>query len=699
LKERLSSTENLLRAIRGGANEKPSDTGTSPDAESLLPGLGETPTAPIAPANPATRAGGLKNILRTPVSELFKLNLGKPLQFSAGGKSKVCGISLSARHLTVSLLRRSDASVQASGRYNFGPDQRPGEAGSAAFLSDCLERVVGPSNGAEYWAVLRSSDVDLNVLSVPKLSGDKLDAAVFWSLQKDKKFTESEYVLDYLVMGPTNDAPEPRLDVLTCLARKADVDALAELFRAAGTVLTGITVVPAALLNLYRRPNLPGSFHLAANVHVETDYSAIGLYTAGRLVFSRFIRSGAGGMTDDLVEHFRLLSRPTITDIHDIDLELPLPGTEPLPEGLAGLLGEGQGDALPDAPAPAQPITPVAAVAVLQHALLGGPEPQGLAEEHHLSSSQVMQIIAPAIERMGRQVERTLEYFASTTQMRCDGLHFSGEIFGSPEVVQALGGQLGYPAAAFDATAILGTPEGKVPATRRMSLAPSIAAALCQPDRGINLLSNYKRRTAQEMKQRVNRFILLGVAAVMLVIAAIGLWFELDARAKRTELAQANTELLALGPTIEDEQLASALQSFKTRKGALTRASSRMAGPAMLAELARRTPPQVKIMTLSVDTQAKPAASAPGPGAPAPAPTPAPAPAAGAPASGAANALVVLEGIVTGEQNSFESLLSRYMLDLQSSPLCVSLTVNHSSVRELPGEGQVLFFVLHLGVR
>ncbi len=694
LKERLSSTDNLLRAIRGGGKDeqRPSTS---------------TPPSPVAGSAPQ----GAQSLLRTPVSVLLKKAWGRPLSLAPRAKALACGVSLSLGHVTISLVRRSDASVQATGRYAYGPEQHPGQPGAADFLRSCLERTLGPGQSAEYWAVLRSSDVDLNVLSVPKLSGDKLDAAVFWSLQKEKKFAEAEYALDYLVLGPAKDTAESRLDVLTCLARKADVDALASLFREAGVALTGITVVPAALLNLYRRPEVLGSHGVVANLHVESDYSAIGLYSPGRLLFSRFIRSGAGSMTDDLVEHFRSLSRPVPAEIHDIDLELPLPGAEPEQGGYASdaalpgaSLDSFPGSSLGAASVP-QPLDPPAAQALLQHALLGGPEPEGLAPDQRLSPSEVMRIISPAIERMARQVERTLEYFSSTQSQPCEALHFSGEIFGSSDVLNALALQLGYPPAAFDAPAILRTPEGKVPPGRRMTLAPSIAAALSSPDRGINLVRNYKRRTAHDLKQRVNRLILLGVAVAMLFLGAAGFWFEQGAKAKRAELVQAQALLAALGPTIGDDQLAAALQNFTSRKEALRRASGRLAGPAALAELARRTPERVKLMSLSVDTLA---ATVPSPNASAaPAPSAAnatakPGKSGGAPPPAAAQqaaGLVVLEGVVLGNKADFDAILAQFMMELQSSPLFASPELRHSSLRELPDEGPVLFFVIHAGVR
>lgn len=672
LKERLTSTDNLLRSIRGGEAFRPGSDG----------------------ARKPRAVQGARNTFWS-----MPLRLGR----SGGGLS--VGVSMSSAHLTLVVLRKGEESLQGALRLPFGPDQSPGEAGFPAFLRAGVERLLGRSpEGVEIWAVLRSPDVDLTVLSVPRLSGDKLDAAVYWTLQKDKKFSDDEYALDYLVMGPSASAKTEggadkadkerketgaRLDVLTCLARKADVDALAGAFRQAGLALTGITLTPAALLALYRLPGAPGPFNLAANIHVENDFTAIGLYTSDRIVFSRYIRSGAKGMADDLVEHFRTLAKPESPDMHDIDLELPLPGTT----------GGADGPPSVPLPAPLRALNHGQAAALIRHVLMGGPEPEGLAPEHRLSREEVMEIVSPALERLSRQVERTLEYYATSQQARCDALHFSGAVFASDEVLQSLAGQLGYPAMLFDAPAILRRGREHADEGLAMSLCPALAAALSDADKGINLAANYKRRAAQARKQLASRVILVGLAAVMAIIAGCGLFLELGNRAKRQDLERAKRELAVLGPVIEESALQAAVAQFQARQAALRSASGRLAGSAVLAEMARRTPENVKLMSLTLDMTAAPQPAATAQPAAQPQAKPGQSGQKGQAAQPAQRVgVLTLEGVITGDKGSFDTRLAQFVMELQSSPLLTQPVVHQTGLRDLPGHGQVLFFVLHTGV-
>ena len=340
----------------------------------------------------------------------------RQIRLGGSGKTHCIGISVSGPNLCVAVVRQASGSLEAARRFSMEPEQAPGEKGFAAFFDACLETLGYARVSADLWAVLRSSDLDLNVLTVPKLSGAKLDAAAYWTLQKEKKFAEAEYALDYLVFGPTADSKESRLDVLTCLARRSDVERLRDAFRDAGRPLTGVTAIPNALLALYRRPGAPTGHALAANIHVEPDFSAIGLYAKDRLLFSRFIRSGAGSMAETLAEHFQAQARPK--PAAQADLELPLPG--------AGEQGAPEPAALP------QTLDAAQAHELMRHVLLDAPRPAFAAPEHLLSPEEMLEVLSPAIERLARQVERTLEYYATSQQGRCDALHLSGEIFGCP---------------------------------------------------------------------------------------------------------------------------------------------------------------------------------------------------------------------------------------------------------------------------
>jgi hypothetical protein len=304
----------------------------------------------------------------------------------------------------------------------------------------------------------------------------------------------------------------------------------------------------------------------------------------------------------------------------------------------------------------------------------------------------MLEILAPPIERLARQVERTLDYFAQAQQLRCDALHLSGEIFNSPQVMEAVGAQLGFNPLTFDAAAIVGRGAEHAAPEDRMCLAPAIAAALALPERGINLLRTYKTRTAENAKRTVTRALVLGLAGCMLLVGATGFWIEHGNSVKRKELAKVQAQLASLGPTVDEASLQASVSLFKQRQDGLRQAAERFLPSEVLTELALRLPANAKVLSVTMDLKG-PSAPTAVPGQPQAPPQP------GNPASPLQGRnLLVIEGIITGAKKDFDATLSRLIIDMQASPLFTLPVVHQTSLKDLGSEGQVLFFVLHAGV-
>jgi hypothetical protein len=59
---------------------------------------------------------------------------------------------------------------------------------------------------------------------------------------------------------------------------------------------------------------------------------------------------------------------------------------------------------------------------------------------------------------------------------------------------------------------------------------------------------------------------------------------------------------------------------------------------------------------------------------------------------------LVLDGIVRGEGQNLESSLARYLLKLGSSPMFINPTIHSSSYETYQDIGEVLHFVLKIGL-
>ncbi len=308
-------------------------------------------------------------------------------------------------------------------------------------------------------------------------------------------------------------------------------------------------------------------------------------------MFSRFIRSGAGSMAEALAEHFQSLAKPKPAPLAELELQLP--------EALAAAGTAAAKDSAREEPP--QPIDPAQALDLLRHVLLGAPKPAWAGPEHLLAPKAMLDAIAPAIERLARQVERTLEYYAGSQQRRCDALHLSGEIFACPALAEALAGQLGFQPQVFDPLAILRAEGARSSPGDRMAMAPALAAALAQPGRGINLIANYTVRTAQDAKNFVTRCIILGLAGIMILIGAGGAMLERANASRRAQLEELKTQSAALGPLADDSAVSQRAATFMLRQEGLRLVDQRLLALSAVAEMGRRVPENVRLLSLTVD--------------------------------------------------------------------------------------------------
>jgi hypothetical protein len=141
-----------------------------------------------------------------------------------------------------------------------------------------------------------------------------------------------------------------------------------------------------------------------------------------------------------------------------------------------------------------------------------------------------------------------------------------------------------------------------------------------------------------------------------------------------------------MGPVIDEGTLTRSVAQFAARQESLRQAAARFTAPIVLAELTRRAPANIRFLTLTIDMGVPPAA----PGAPPP---------PGQPKAVQPSDLVTLEGVVLGGKADLEPALSRFVIELQASPLFNMPVVHQTSLKDLGAEGQVLHFVMHMGVQ
>jgi len=613
-RDRLDSTEALLQVIREGASPQGAPGPVSSAAESAAP--------------------------------LRKVRFRRPrfsLGFGGLRRGAALGVDLREDSLCMVKMSRGDSPrVLDAARMPYPDGLTPDSPDFSAFLGDCLRRMNGGLGQAEIWTLIRSSDFDLVPVLIPKVSPRRVEESAYWKLQKERKFSDEESMLDLRSQGPVSDKGVDKIEVLACLARREDVEAVARLFSRAGVQLAGVTTIPGVQLNALRRAGTdPGG--IAAILHMDAGFSCITICEGRKVLFCRTIKSGANSMAEALLE-----SMPDALRVQSLDL--------------------------------AASRRLLSAKLLCQESAAGG---------ECLDPEAVFQIVEPAMGRLARQVERTLDYFFANFGQRVERIVFSGELFACAQVRNFMAGQLGLREETFDPLLHRGDLARWALAEESDRLDMALAGALAFSDGAftLNLHENYRRRAEARRRARLND--LVAAAAALLIVVAGGLYFlgQAQVRGREAELRRMEQTLARFQPPLEAPALLKLAADVGVLRRDLKDAGERLETLAVLAELSNILPPNVKVLNLTLDFGK---ASAPQPQGRQTA--------QGAAVKNGPTRLMVVDAMILGDPGEFDTTLSRFLIELDASPLFGAPVIHSNAVQDFVPEGKVMHVVLHIGL-
>jgi Tfp pilus assembly PilM family ATPase len=353
----------------------------------------------------------------------------------------------------------------------------------AAFLKSSLGSVCGSPKHSRLWVHMSSTKVDVHHISIPRVATKLIGNMVYWTVKKESPFNEKEMILDFEVQGEVTEAGVAKLAVMAYTAPRQEIEELKSLFSRIGWPLTGITIAPFSVQNLFRTQWIPVFELTVASLYVDADSSRIDIYSGGNLVMTRGIKAGLNSMIDALIE--------------EINDKKTTPDAQPLtPEQGREIIGRLGSEAL---------------------TRRDGDVGFGLKKE------AIFKMIEPALERLVRQVERTFEHFHTTKpDKRIERIFISDAMNISPSVVDYIGAQMGIASAILDplidedATACPDVDDLRH-VSERIAFGQALSLALSDNERTPNLMLTYKDKEREVSIRRINRVVFASFIAAILI--------------------------------------------------------------------------------------------------------------------------------------------------------------------------------------
>jgi len=227
----------------------------------------------------------------------------KIARFFPFGKRETIGVDIHYDDLKlVKIQQSSDKDLELLDYVTvpFEPDMSPSSSRFAQFLKQTLSNFCGATKNPQIWSIFSSARVEAHYLRIPQTKKADTAAAVFWAYRKKSTFEEKEKIFDFDILGEVIEQGVPKIEVLAYTAPEHEIIELKNRFSNAGYPLTGISIAPFALQNLFKTGWIQTKEPNVSSLYIGRSWSRIDIFSGGDLVLSRGIKAGMKSMIESI---------------------------------------------------------------------------------------------------------------------------------------------------------------------------------------------------------------------------------------------------------------------------------------------------------------------------------------------------------------------------------------------------------------
>lgn len=518
------------------------------------------------------------------------------------------------------------------------------------FLKKALKNFCGSSRKISIWSAISSAKVETRNLKIPKVSKKQIDNATYWTLKKDISFNEDEMIFDYELLGDIVEDGINKIEVMAYIAPKQEIAQQKNLFNKIGFPLDGISIIPFALQNLFRTGAVEAAGEDVCSLFVGRDWSRIVIYSNGNLVLSRGIKAGIRSMIEAVAQ-----------EISKSQMDLEKDSVDPSESSIFGIEDESYILDLDQA-------RKIFFDHIKESTPIRLEETGQILREH-----DVFGMIKPALERLVKQVERTLaHYYLHFNRERVNRIYISGQMSVYRRLFEYMREQLGLPidtinpfSAKLNYLGIASIPDS---ASEKEDFAPAIGMALANNLLTPNFIFTYKDKQTAENVRRINLAIAGGILFFLAVCVGIYFWGNSFINQKQQELVRLQASVEQFKPLVNKDLIISLASKTRNKRKALKELGNKYKGLAVINEISAITPPEIRLLSITADLGEKTTGNMEPP-----------------------NQTLQVEGVVMGDRLTFEATLAGYIVKLKSSPIFRTPSIENKSFKYLENKEVLLF--------
>jgi len=520
----------------------------------------------------------------------------------------------------------------------FEPDISTDSPEFAEILKSSLTNFCGDTGKIDIWSAIPSENVETRYLKIPVLPKKQIQNAALWSFKKDVNFNEKQNIFDFEILGETEEEGTRRTELIGYNAPKNEIKNLSDLFLKVGYPLSGISIVPFALQNLFRTNWIRTNGEDICALFIGRDWSRIAVFSNNNLILSRDIKAGMKSMVEAMIDHFNQEREGA-------------GGVEPEEGGTRESVEERSLDVNR---------AWKTFYKFIDETLVVDQETREL----NAKGKKIFEMILPGLERVIRQVERTLEHYSMHFNGGSIGnIFISGDLSTHKQFTEYISKQVGLPVRQIDPFAFTGNATS-CPASgmARGSFVPAVGIALSNNRITPNFTFTHIQKDRLAFVNRARRaafgFFLLAIACCL----GIYLWQDYAIGRKETSISGLRKKIDRLAPRVDKTLVAKLVSRIQEKKRIKKETGDRYLGAAVISEITRLTPDHIKLFNITIEPGSMPEERS------------------GVQKASAEkekhegsgdgkNKIVVLNGIIHGDRLTFESSIIGYIIKLKNSPI------------------------------
>jgi Tfp pilus assembly PilM family ATPase len=501
-------------------------------------------------------------------------------------------------------------------------------------LKSSLVAFCGSVADCNIWTKISANDVNVHFIKVPLVPKKQLENVIYWTAKKEGFIDETKLIFDFELQGEIVDQDKPKYSVMVYTAPKTSIKEIKTLFSDIGITLTGITTSPFAIQNIFRSKWMSATEEIFASLFIGKDYSRIDVYKKENLVMSRGFKTGSSNSMLEAITASFLEKTGNLQLKNDEAKKILLslsPDSEKLKDTDAG---------------------------------------------YDLKKEEILEMISPVWERLARQVDLTLKT-STIGYQKVEKIYILSSVNVDNSILDFMSDQLGAKTEIFDPFKqhTVSTSTESISISERMLLSPALGFSLSDNRRTPNIIFTYKEKNREIKTKRIDRLVFFSFLAALIICLATFIYQVSERNTLNKKQVKLEKELALYSPLLSKDKVAKMADEVKKQKKMTRQYVQRYLGVAAIGEISDLTPQNIHLINFKItEGSVLPKAAADK--------TPQ-----------EKSDGVTIEGVIFGDRNMLDSLLTQYVMKLENSPMFSKVSIQKNNVVTFK-KSEVLQFTL-----